>query len=161
MTSLHMLARRGNQRAPVGRCTARWTRRCAAVWALAVAGCAPTAPAPTGPAAADGPGTSAMAWLALQRPVDPQLARRMARVHLDDRALTALAAGERRRVAVPTGRHRVAVDLWDEPGQCEVEFDLAAGQTVMLRVSPRHGMADADATGCSGAFRVETAQAAR
>ncbi|MBX3634643.1 MAG: hypothetical protein KF683_04535, partial [Rubrivivax sp.] len=63
--------------------------------------------------------------------------------------------------AVPPGHHRVAVDLWDEPGQCEVGFELAAGQTVTLRVSPRHGAADADGTRCSGAFRVETAQAAR
>lgn len=154
--------------------------------ASALAACAPTVvppPAPDGAAPAQ-PG--ATAWLELARPRDPQLALRMARVHLDDRPLTALAAGERRRIAVRPGRHRLAVDLWDQPGHCEIEIEMALGQTLALKVSPRRealaaatpgalvpdpllgaaalvtGQA-AESTGrrCGGAFRIERQEAAR
>lgn len=154
--------------------------------ASALAACAPTVVPPSAPDGAAPAQPGATAWLELARPRDPQLAMRMARVHLDDRPLTALAAGERRRLEVPPGRHRLAVDLWDQPGHCEMVVEIAAGQTLALKVSPRcEALAAAtpgalvpdpllgaaalvagqavESTGrrCGGAFRIEIQEAAR
>lgn len=78
------------------------------------------------------------AWLVLERPATSlQYLLRSARVRLDDGPRLALSAGERRRLPLPAGRHALTVDLWDAPGRCRIEFDLAVGQTRRVTVMPR------------------------
>lgn len=132
---------------------AAW-RRATATLALAAAAWA-LAPRPADPAAGGAAAPPAPAWLLLRRDADPHLARRMARVHLDDRALTALAGGEQQRIALTPGRHRLAVDLWDQPGHCEIAVELAGGETLALRVVPRR--AAPAGPRCDGAFHFAAA----
>lgn len=101
--------------------------------AASLLGCASLDDAAVAPA----PGPDG-AWLVLERPATSlQYVLRSARVRLDDGRRLALSAGEQRRLPVPAGRHALTVDLWDAPGECRIEFDLAAGQTRHVTVMPR------------------------
>lgn len=62
---------------------------------------------------------------------------RKATISLDNSKIGATAYGGFHYHDTSPGKHRLRADMWDAPGQCELEIDLAPGQVYFFQVDPR------------------------
>ena len=67
----------------------------------------------------------------------PQYAMRTAGLSIDDAVQADLAPGQFRSFTVAPGRYRVAAELWDVPGRCELLVEVTGGSERYFEVSPR------------------------
>ena len=67
----------------------------------------------------------------------PQYSIRAARLELDRRSVGEVMPAGFHVFEVTPGTHSLVADLWDAPGRCEFDFDIAAGSTYYVEIAPR------------------------
>lgn len=62
---------------------------------------------------------------------------RAAALKLDGASIGGIDFGGFRVLEIAPGKHKLATDMWDSPGLCELEFEARAGMTTFFEVTPR------------------------